>query len=493
MKSNKLFIPVFIFFSLLAILPSCTKDFEELNTNPKGLVNVPSGSLFGYAVKRAVDRYTTVSVNNNISPMLAQYFTQVTYVEVSHYDLQRNPEDGMWYRYYVNVLGNLQDAATKNEVSSEHKDVKTNRGACIEIMNVWTWQFLTDMFGDIPYSEALKAPSLKTPKYDTQKDIYDDLFNRLKEVIASIKESEKGFESKDDVIYKGDMKKWKKFANTLMLRMAVRVQGKKSDLKNYPDVDQAIAGMFASSADDAIFPYKKTTPDNHPLYDVFVLSNRFDYISSNTIVDILKSKSDPRISFMVDLPREEGAKEYLGAPFGSNAMNASTQKKYSTIKGYVNSPKTDYHAADLKGIVMTYAEACFLKSELKGNDKDSYIEGVKASMKDLGVADDDINKYTDKLSAPTLEDIITQKYIALYPTSGFEAWTEWRRTSYPTLNQPKGASTAKPIQRLSYPQDEETLNKDNWRKAVENILPNKNDGYDGRVWWDVKDNTLKKQ
>ena len=491
MKSNK-FISGFIVFALFTMFSSCTKDFDEINTNPKGLLTIPAGSIFGGAVKRAIDRYATVSVNNNISPMLAQYFTQVTYVEVSQYDLQRNPESGMWYRYYVNVLGALQDAASINNASSELEKVKKNRAACIEIMNVWTYQLLTDMFGDIPYSEALKGTALKTPKYDAQKEVYNYLFKRIKEAIAGIDEDSKGFSASDDVIYGGDMKKWKKFANTLTIRMAARVKGKKSELSNYPNIDEAISGMFESSSDDALFPYKKATPDNHPLYDVFVLSNRFDYISSNTIVDILKSKSDPRISFMVDLPRDGGGK-YLGAPFGSGSLNASDQKKYSTIKGYVDNPKTVYHAPDLKGVFMTYAEACFLKAELK-NDRSAYIEGIKASMKSHGVATGDIDDYIEKVpSTISLEDIITQKYIALYPTLGLEAWSEWRRTGFPTLNQPKGSASAKPIQRFSYPPGEEDLNKANWTQAISKIQPNKDDAYSGRVWWDTEDNTLKKQ
>lgn len=480
-----LFLTIFVFTS------SCTKDFEEINTNPKAITTPTSGGLFAAAVKSSFDRYNTVSGFNNVAPIVAQYFAQVTYTQVSQHEIQNDIGGNMWSRYYF-VLGNFKHAADANNSSSSSKEVKDNRTACLEIMNVWTYALLTDLFGGIPYTEALKGGEIKAPRYDTQKFVYDALFARLSKAIGLIKTSKSGFKKGDDLIYGGDMDKWKKFANTLMLRMAVRVQGKKSDFKNYPDVNTAIAGMFKSSSDNAELAYAKTPPSNHPLYDVFVLSNRFDYMVANTVIDLLKSKDDPRISFIADLPRD-GSGKYFGAPYGAGSIVTAGQKKYSTIKGYITTPKTGYHVPDLKGKLMTYAEACFLKAEIK-KDKNAYIEGVKASMQSFGVSDEDTKKYTDKMTGTpySLEDVITQKYISMYPTCALEAWTEWRRTGFPTLNQPAGAPKAISIERYIYPVAEGNLNKANLDKAIEG-LSNAKDDYNSRVWWDTKSNTLKKQ
>ena len=207
-------------FLLLLVSQSCSDDFDSLNKDSKNPTNVPAGFLFAASARQVSDLMHNSNVNFNIFRLLAQYWTECTYIDESNYDLTtRNIPQNYWNSMYARVLKNLDDC--KGKVNADgllDPAVKKNQIACIEILNVYTWSNLVNSFGNIPYSKALNSDDLY-PAYDDAKTIYADLMKRLDAAIASISASD-GFGS-SDVLLSGDMGRWSKFANSLKMRLAI--------------------------------------------------------------------------------------------------------------------------------------------------------------------------------------------------------------------------------------------------------------------------------
>lgn len=284
-----------ILFTATVFMVSCSSDLEDLNKNIKDPISVSGESLFVGAQKQIVDQMVTPNVNLNNNRLWVQHWQETTYPDESNYDqVTRSIPDNHWRIFYADILNNLTDAA--KVIEEADLDVtnaqKPNKLAITEILSVYAFSNLVETYGDIPYTEALDIDNT-LPKYDDGKTIYLDLIDRLDAAVASMN-SERGFEAADDMIYGGDLDSWKKFANTLKLRMGMVLADVDEGLSQQIVEDAYTAGVFQSNEDDANYTYSTSAPNNNPLNDNLVLSGRNDYVAGKTLVDIMNNLEDPR-------------------------------------------------------------------------------------------------------------------------------------------------------------------------------------------------------
>ncbi len=451
---------ILIITGLLFFLASCNKDLSYLNKDKKRASTAPSYTLFSNAERNLVDLLATPNVNINIFQLITQQWTEITYVDESNYDIgTRSISDAWWRALYKSVLVNFDAAAKLIPEDVTDVDKQKNELAMNDIMSVYTWSILVNTYGDVPYTEALD-PSNLFPKYDDAKTIFYDLLDRLDADIAALNTSADSF-GDADLIYGGDVSAWKKFANSLKLRMGMIIADSDA-AKSKTIVESAAPNVFTSNDDNAVFIYYAVTPNVNPVWTNLVQSGRDDYALANTIVDIMNANSDPRRPFYFT----PVAGVYKGGVPGAGASDPSFGR-----------PSDIVEAPDFPYTLMTYAEVEFDLAEaiergysVGGTAAGHYTNGVRASLDMWGVSGANATAY---LAQPSVayataagtykQKIGTQKYLALY-MDGFDAWTEQRRLDFPTFVTPALPQSGYPV-RYTYPVTEQNLNSASWGSA----------------------------
>lgn len=508
MKINKLYI-LGLFASVL--LSSCVDDINE---DPNRPTSVPTTSLITSAEKLLVDNLRSEQASLRGSMLFVQYFSQNTYTTQSRYDIPFSYSDDYWKGLYK-TLNNLEEVVKLN-TDPLTKDVATANGAgrnatqiaISRILKSYAFYALTDVFGNIPYQsygnkdedfQALQQnPENITPKYASQEKIYADILNELKAAGDTLikYQSETTF-GKADIIYAGSNQKWAKFANSLRLRFSTRIKDKNQALYQEHFQDALSKGVFTSNADNAAFKYSTTSPNEAPLYRATVTANRKDFAISNIFVDLLQGKNpilpvfDPRLPIYA-LPAT-ATNTYVGLPYGL----ANDQAGKFAATG-VSLPGAVINAANYAEVLMEYAEVKFLVSEYNSWSQADYASGVRASLEKWGVSADNVNTYLESLPAASKENVLTQKYIALY-MQGLESWSEYRRTGYPSFLVKEGDVVFQgtvdgagvtyrfdPLfgdggvpGRLYYPTKEQNVNKANYQEA---LSAQGNDKIETKLW-----------
>ncbi|MEZ4857078.1 MAG: SusD/RagB family nutrient-binding outer membrane lipoprotein [Gelidibacter sp.] len=478
-----------IIILILAVVAfSCTKDLESLNENTKDPAAVPGESLFTGAEKNLVDQIVDLNVNLNNTKLWSQYLQETTYADESNYDqVTRTIPENHWSVMYKDVLKDLDEsskviAATTYSLPDEI-DAKSNKLMINEILTVYAYSNLVETFGNVPYSEALDIDNL-LPKYDDGLTIYKNLIERLTAAINGL-DTSVGSYGAADRIYEGDVAQWKKFANSLKLRMAILISDIEPALAQTAITEAITSGIITSSADDASYSYLSADPNTNPIYANLVLSGRHDFVAGKTIVDIMNGLDDPRRPLY--FTQIDGA--YLGGEIGL----ASTYAQYSHVSAQIEQ-------ATLPGILMDYSEVEFLLAEaaarnftVPGTAKEHYDAGITASILFWGGTAADATTYlatpgvdyatalaNSTATMPWKEVIGTQKWIALY-NRGFEAWTSIRLLDYPIMAVPVDAQSGYP-NRYTYPIVEQTLNGANYTEASTAIG---GDETENKLFWDV--------
>ncbi|MFN2313473.1 MAG: SusD/RagB family nutrient-binding outer membrane lipoprotein, partial [Bacteroidales bacterium] len=451
---------------MVASFTACTDKFEEFNTDVKNPAIVEGESLFSNAQRELARQISSTNVNLNIFKLMAQYWTETTYIDEANYDLvNRSIPDNIFEVYYQDILKNFQEATLLIEAtvptSAVGEAVKANKLAIIELLNVYAFQNLVDIFGDVPYTEALDIEKI-SPKYDDAAIIYADLIVRIDAALGNMDDTEGSFGSAD-LIYSGDVELWKKFANSLKLKIAITMADANATLAKSAAESAVSGGVFTSNDDNALFPFLSATHTN-PLYEDLVQSGRNDFVPANTIVDIMNDLGDPRRPYYFTL--FEG--NYFGGSYGYN----SPYSLYSHI------PEA-FAAPNFPGILMTYDEVLFYMAEaaertfsVGSNVGALYGDAIKASILFWGGTEAEANSYVAQpnvnyATAPGTfrEKIGTQAWIAFY-TRGLEGYTMWRRMDYPIFNIPSLVTTYDDIPiRFPYPVNEQTLNNASYTAA----------------------------
>lgn len=460
-------------------LMACTKDISRFNDQTKNPSAVPAATLFSNSVKGLTDGLTSTNVGVNVFRLVVQHWTTTTYTDEPNYDFfTRNIPQGWWTRMYRDVLVDLKEA--KRVVAADNTIIeatKKNQTAMADIMEVYTYAVLVNTFGNVPYSEALDF-NKTTPKYDDAKAIYDDLFTRLNADIAALSTAGAGFPAAADVVYAGNVSSWIKFANTLKFRLAIIIADADA-AKAKTAIQEADANAFGSSTDNAVFKYLAVTPNTNPLYVDLIQSNRQDFVAGKTLIDYMKSLSDPRLS-QYFRPNDAGV--YVGGAIGST-------NTYSDYAKFSNKMV----ALDYPALLLSYSEIEFDRAEAiergfitSGTAAGHYNNAIRASIIYWGGTSGDADEYLANQGVAYAtatgnwkQKIGTQKWVALY-NRGFEGWTEMRRLDYPVVPSPVGAKSAFP-NRFTYPTNEQTLNPVNYTEAKSKIGDDK---VEVKLFWD---------
>ena len=505
MKFKQIIIAILALFTAVG----CTENFDELEKDPVALTANPAGQLTFTQLCMSGDGFYQWRANLIYSGGFVQHYAGAW--NVTEFGSKFKKDDGyataLWRNVYANELKNVVDILEKT--SADPKAVNMN--AVAKIMKVMVAQRLTDIYGDIPYSEAGLGFSkgIVTPKYDKQEDIYTSFFKDLEEAHNQLNVG--GGAVKGDLFYNGDILKWKKLANTLRLRLGMRLSEVKP-AEAEKQVKAALqAGVFASNDDNCIMHHLDATFNDDPasidfrgngLAYAFVGNENGDHFST-LVINYLRDNGDPRLT-MYATPKTTSGLAY-GGPIqpGENLyegvkpglfqwevpMGASST---SGIQSYFKKKTTPYLHVSYSEAQLLLAEAAF-RGWVPGSAADYYKKGVEAGIKQLEIygalpaTQASIDAYLNAkplVAGQEKEQIGTQLWIT-YIFNSIEAYSNWRRTGFPKLipiTNPDSETGGITPTRLYYPNDEMQKNEANYLEALSR-MGGKNDWLN-KVWWD---------
>ncbi|WP_017258525.1 SusD/RagB family nutrient-binding outer membrane lipoprotein [Pedobacter arcticus] len=510
---------------MATVLLSCTKNFEDLNTNKTKISTVDNATLeylFSAAQYRGVFGLNTTNAgatsyqrfSHRYSDAQAQYFANTSQSAES----DRNVMVGSWLDYgWVHFYSNAN--AQLSVVMEQTKDggplQDPIKHAIAKVWKVYMFMPVTDNFGAIPYFQAGNGET--EVMYDSQEDIYNDFFKLLKEANATLSaySGPTKFFEKGDLIYGGDVKKWTKFCNSLWLRAAIRVS-KKAPALGKQQAEAAVAaagGMIITNADNAFMKVSSSTPNL-----TASISSFNEFRMSAAMESVLKGYNDPRLQKFFD-PTSSGT--YKGIRNGLSQVQLGIAQNAVANNSNINSSFGFANRGVAPWKIFTASETLLLLAEAKLNNWNTgsltvqtyYQQGIDASMAQWGVTDASvISTYKagtttpaalgDIYSTPGMvgtpvafgstepvqrEQIATQKWLALYPY-GQEAWAEVRRTGFPRLyprlnsdNIDAPASDPTSIKRLTYPPIEASSNANGLASGIAKL--GGPDKVTTKLWW----------
>lgn len=491
----------------LMIFSAC-KSYLDINTNPNQLtVTNPDFVLSGALVT------TVQNTVNYVNPFTSQWGG---YMAASG----GYSPSGDYVRYYNNPASygnNAFNTAYSNMANYNYveKNSPTNQNyaAVCEIMKAYVFAQLVDIFGDVPYSQSLTGFTYLYPLYDNQQTIYKKLANKLDSAVLLIKNtSSPAVSSTADVMFKGDMTKWARLANTLHLRLLIR-QSEVGDAAYITSEISKITsngmGFLGAGQDATVQPgYQVANGLQNPNWNAYAASITGipnDYFRCSAFgVNLLKSFSDPRIDYIClsvggtnfGTPGKLGTGPYVGVDFGAAASTATNSNNTSSIGPGINASGTQAQ------VFVSASQSLFLQAEamlrgwISGDPAATYNAAITESFRILGVAaskpastyygsGNGVWPASDFQS--NLKALITQKWIANYAVDCLEAWSDFRRLGIPSV--PKSldpsitASTPYPV-RLLYPQSEYNNNPNSVAKAMDNNGGAFTSVFGPRIFWD---------
>lgn len=457
-------------------LTSCESDLTDLNIDKKHPSSLPSSNFLATEQYYSSYYMYTPSVNYNNFRFFTQQLAETTYTDETNYDLvTRNQPKNNFNVMYVQCINTLKLAKEALATETNSDAVANNKWVTLELEEILVWETLVDTYGDIPYSEAFDPDTTLAPAYDDAETIYVDLISRIDAAIAMISTSSSGYTSGGDQIYEGDMSQWKKFANSLKLRMALNMADVNPSLAKSTAEAAITSGVMTSNDDSYAYAFAGSTFVN-PVYDNFVASGRNDFVPTELVIDMMNDTEDPRRAQW--FTTVDG--EYIGGVFGATNSFAYYSHYSDNLLG-----STD--PANL----LSYAEVLFLKAEaaargysVGGTAATFYAAAITASMTEAGVSTADIATYIAANpydSSNWKMSIGNEAYIALFDRA-FAAWNFTRRLDYPILTNPDDSNTSTVPYRMPYSSEEYTLNGTNVAAAASAIG---GDDVSTKLWWDV--------
>jgi hypothetical protein len=488
---------------LLGVSGCNTDKLIKVNDDPNNPTSAPPQAVFTYATRIAMERWFGSNPTNMRGPVLtAQQLAQVQYPDEDSYArLDGTVTDASFINTYAQELKNFQAVIDAGKTA----DQPLLWGPSL-VMRSLLFGYVTDVWGDVPYSEALKgdaAEAIIQPAYDAQKDIYTGLFADLSSAVTAIAGAGGGASlGGADPIYGGNSLRWERFGNSLRARHAMRLA----------NVDPATAqaqlaaaisapgGLIASNADNAQMDWPGDGIYDNP----WAANNRTrdDHRLSDRLMGQMLPVNDPRVQVYAQ-PTLADPTVYAGMPNALTAADAATYSLISSRPGRVFYSTNRFcngcsplNGATFPSFVMTYAEVSFTLAEaaergwIAGSAAALYQQGIRASMEQWGVTDAAaINTFLARPEiayqggTPGLRQIALQKWIALY-TDGVEAWSEWRRTCIPTTIKPGPDAVIPTVpRRYQYSVRDHSANAANIDAAVARQGA---DEFTTRMYWDTK-------
>lgn len=464
--------------ALLLSTASCKKALDESNINPNASQIAQPDYLLTAAIKSTSDTYWGTTNNMNSSLLFVQHWAKIQYTDPDRYIFANTDFQELWSTSYGKGIVNLNQIITLADAQAN----PNYKGVAL-VLRSWVFTLLTDAYGNVPYSQAGNIDQYLLPKYDTQKEVYEGILKDLKTAQDALDPSGKAILG--DVIYGNSIASWKKLANSLRLRVALRIADREPELsKQVIAAIQTEGGAYISANTENAQLNYKTSPNQNPISNLF--DTRDDYRISKTVVDQLTALNDPRLPIYAS--KAVATQLYTGVPNGLLTGDAAALGLTRTSK-----PGAYFLAPTAPAVIISYAEVLFDRAEaaargFTGEDAaDLYNQAVEASLTQYGVSVADKTTYkalpaVQYDAANYKKSIGNQKWIALFG-QGLEAFAEWRRLDYPILAPAvAGSLNGKIPVRFIYPGTEQSLNPDNYKAAVANQGA---DVLTTKLWFDV--------
>lgn len=465
---------------------ACKKKFLDVNENPNNPEKVDVSYVLP-AAQQAVG-YTMGNQFAILGGLWSQYWTQGPnanqYNDIDRYSYVSSEADRPWSQMYAQALTDFDYVYNKGI-----EEDKPNYSAIARIMEVYTFQVMTDAFGDVPFTEALKGYSdnITSPKYDAQSSIYPALEAMLDEGIG-LMDATKATPGAEDLVYQGNMDLWLKFANTLKLKIYLRQIYQNPGISTKVSALMASGGPFLDEGEDGVLSYANGLGTQNPLHATFSALTNYNLLASNTAISYLTAINDPRIADFYDPAENTGNFNGIDQGSGKLLLGAQDNKNFSF-------PGAQVTGSTATVTLMSGAESYFLQAEANargfgsGDGLIEYEAGITASWdrweNSAAAAAADLPAYlaSDSVAYPVsasgkIRNIITQKWIAMCGNQNMESWIEWRRTGYPEFFKESATSILGPgqfPQRVLYPSDEITSNSNYPGTKV----------ITEKVWWDA--------
>ncbi|MFH0895705.1 MAG: SusD/RagB family nutrient-binding outer membrane lipoprotein, partial [Bacteroidota bacterium] len=469
------------------------------NKNPNETLTTDSEYLFRYSLKQGIGSYNS-DVNLKQWGLMTwmMYFAPRGGVEPGKEYVVPTGKDAFWTEQYADALCNINEVI----LVTDGDDALVNKNAAARIWRVWLFHRITDLWGSVPYSDALKGLSdlNYTPAYDTQESIYLNMLDELTQAEAKMDAAKTFFDPSADLICKGSVNNWKIFANALRMRLATRIKDRLPSVYSQQMTDLSGKVCMSSNSESVLFPFG--SGKRNPVYEaIYTGQSIVQSNPSKFLVDMLVNSNDPRIkiffkktpmSVLPWIPAYNGVPNLLTTtdPAWSNYNLDGNWGDISRIGFWFTRDVTP-------GVIISYSEVCFLKAEAAmqslwpGSAQTFYENGVAANIESYNVPGDTswyvtpaiITSYLSALPAVSVENIITQKWISFAFDNGYEAYAEYRRTGFPRFKKYDGSyiNESTVPTRMIYPNYESTLNNAHYLEAIELQGP---DNEFVKVWWD---------
>lgn len=475
-----------VFTIFLALhFTSCDNDFDGINSNPNSpqevspeflLTNVIVASLYENTYNQGLRR------NNYLS----QFNADVEFERIDRHELGGNSQ---YWNLIYSLLADLESMKSLPGYNEAYDGVA-------KIMRSYLFSQLTDIWGDVPYTEAIKFGELNfTPVYDTQESIYTDpetgILATLEAAATQLQNTNESI--KGDVMFENNIEKWIRFANSLQVRFRLRISKRMTDFSKLQEL--AGSGMLMqSNADNALLPYFSEAPNQFPLFSTS--TGIYQGLKmSKTAEDILKTWNDPRIAVFYKPTPESvlaGNPEFKGLP---NGLSTQTISESGFVLNDLSNMSDRFREIPdgVDAQIMLYSEVEFALAEaiergyITGNVENHYQNAIKAHYDyySIPLPTDYISREAVALTEnreDNLEKILTQKWFSLFMV-GHEAWFNIRRTGVPEITPgPDNFNDNKYPVRYLYPESEQAANNANYLQAVEGMG---GDNINIKSWWEM--------
>ncbi len=458
-------------------------DFGDINVDPNNPSAVKTELLLTSALRSISGSLASVT-----GTLYVQHISETQYNEGARYQTVSFDFSG----YYTGELRDLQTIIDLNTSDETKGDVisggsNANQIAVARIMKAYYYQLMADRWGYLPYTEALQGSDNFSPAYDSDQSIYTDLIKELKEAVAQM---DGGVGVNGDFIFGGDMDKWAQFANTLRMRIALRMSEADATTAAAEFNSALNAGVITETV---WYPYLAESANQNPWYARFI--TRTDYAISDVLADTMAALTDMRLTAYAD--PAPNADDGDGVTEISDIVGLSyhISDPGSITNAEVSFPGQAMRAQDAPLAIISMAEVKLAQAEAAqrgwttGNAATLYAEGIAASWDQWGVTGDGTalaaymaNPEVAFNATNAMDQIAYEKWVALYG-NGYEAWSEWRRLDHPTLvPHPDALNTSGQIPvRHGYPASESQLNEAAYTAAVS---AQGTDDESTHVWWD---------
>ncbi len=497
----------------VGLLSGCDKGFDELNVNKVDPTTLNPSFQLNKAITDAtyLDGFGTLQHLTYefgiVQQIITPYGSSLAGANYNQNNVSNTPN--VWQNYYRNVLKQVGDVVERTRDNPERSNLYNSA----RIWKAYAFMIITDTYGDIPYFEGGKGymEDIIQPKYDPQEVIYKDILKELDEASAAL-DASKPVEL-TEILYGGDVAKWKRFGYSLMLRAAMRLSKVEPNTAQTYVAKAVAGGLMQSNADNATM--RHTALYNNYIAQHLAAREKTNFYLAAPFVNYLKANNDPRLAVIA--VRYVGAKGgpeqvasrastdpvvQVGMPMGYDNITINTVLAQNGVASLWDFSQVNLNTVlkiDAPEFFVTYAQTQLLLAEAvvrgwtTGDAPVLFANGIRAHMEQMAlydakatISEEGIENYLQAHpleAGRELEQINTQYWVASF-LNGPELFANFRRSGYPTLSKnpyPASEITGEFIRRMPYPDSETIVNQANVNEAINRQGPN---NLDTRVWWD---------